>query len=144
MRTRRRSPPNSRSRSTASPTRPPAAPASVALGGATQAPANASTALLQGTTIGIGRIAGTGVNFAAMVRAIRGDTNTNVVATPSAVTMDNQEAELKVAQEVPFVTGQFTNTTAVTGGSGKPVQTIQGQEGGTHPQSGEGRVGKGG
>ncbi len=37
---------------------------------------------------------------------------TNVIATPSAVTMDNQEAELKVAQEVPFITGQFTNTAA--------------------------------
>jgi len=103
----------------------------VDLAGAIQSPANASTALLQGTTIGIGRIAGTGVNFAAMVRAIRGDTNTNVVATPSAVTMDNQEAELKVAQEVPFVTGQFTNTTAVTGGSVNPFQTIQRQEVGT-------------
>jgi general secretion pathway protein D len=103
----------------------------VDLAGAIQAPANASTALLQGTTIGIGRIAGTGVNFAAMLRAIRGDTNTNVVATPSAMTMDNQEAELKVAQEVPFVTGQFTNTTAVTGGTVNPFQTIQRQEVGT-------------
>ena len=103
----------------------------VDLAGAIQNPANVSTALLQGTTIGIGRIAGIGVNFAAMVRAIRGDTNTNVVATPSAVTMDNQEAELKVAQEVPFVTGQFTNTTAVTGGSVNPFQTIQRQEVGT-------------
>ena len=103
----------------------------VDLAGAIQQPANASTTLLQGTTIGIGRIAGTGVNFAAMVRAIRGDTNTNVVATPSAVTMDNQEAELKVAQEVPFVTGQFTNTTAVTGGTVNPFQTIQRQEVGT-------------
>jgi general secretion pathway protein D len=103
----------------------------VDLAGAIQNPANASTALLQGTTVGIGRIAGTGVNFAAMVRAIRGDTNTNVVATPSAVTMDNQEAELKVAQEVPFVTGQFTNTTAVTGGTVNPFQTIQRQEVGT-------------
>ena len=103
----------------------------VDLAGAIQNPANASTALLQGTTIGIGRIAGTGVNFAAMVRAIRGDTNTNVVATPSAVTMDNQEAELKVAQEVPFVTGQFTNTTAATGGTVNPFQTIQREEVGT-------------
>ncbi len=106
----------------------------VDLAGAIQQPANASTTLLQGTTIGIGRIAGTGVNFAAMVRAIRGDTNTNVVATPSAVTMDNQEAELKVAQEVPFITGQFTNTAATTGGvTGgiNPFQTIQRQEVGT-------------
>jgi len=103
----------------------------VDLAGAIQNPANATTTLLQGTTIGIGRIAGTGVNFAAMLRAIRGDTNTNVVATPSAVTMDNQEAELKVAQEVPFVTGQFTNTTAVTGGTVNPFQTIQREEVGT-------------
>ena len=103
----------------------------VDLAQAVQNPANASTTLLQGTTIGIGRIAGTGVNFAAMLRAIRGDTNTNVVATPSAVTMDNQEAELKVAQEVPFVTGQFTNTTAVTGGTVNPFQTIQREEVGT-------------
>jgi general secretion pathway protein D len=45
--------------------------------------------------------------------------------------MDNQEAELKVAQEVPFVTGQFTNTTAVTGGTVNPFQTIQREEVGT-------------
>ena len=37
-----------------------------------------------------------------MIRALQSDSNTNVIATPSAVTMDNQEAELKVAQEVPF------------------------------------------
>ena len=103
----------------------------VDLAGAVQNPANVTTALLQGTTLGIGRIAGSGVNFAAVLRAIRGDTNTNVVATPSAVTMDNQEAELKVAQEVPFVTGQFTNTTAVTGGTVNPFQTNQREEVGT-------------
>jgi len=45
--------------------------------------------------------------------------------------MDNQEAELKVATEVPFVTGQFTNTTATTGGTVNPFQTIQRQEVGT-------------
>ena len=106
----------------------------VDLAAAIQNPNNASTTLLQGTTLGIGRIAGTGVNFAAMLRAIRGDTNTNVIATPSAVTMDNQEAELKVAQEVPFITGQFTNTAATTGGvTGgiNPFQTIQREEVGT-------------
>ncbi len=106
----------------------------VDLAAAAQNPAAVTTTLLQGTTIGIGRIAGTGVNFAAMLRAVRGDTNTNVVATPSAVTMDNQEAEVKVAQEVPFVTGQFTNTAATaTGTTGvvNPFQTIQRQEVGT-------------
>jgi general secretion pathway protein D len=103
----------------------------VDLATAAENPANLSTTLLTGTTLGIGRIAGTGVNFAAMLRAIRTDTDTNVIATPSAVTMDNQEAELKVAQEVPFITGQYTSGTAVTGGSVNPFQTIQREEVGT-------------
>jgi general secretion pathway protein D len=103
----------------------------VDLATAAQNPANISTTLLTGTTLGIGRIAGTGVNFAAMLRAIRSDTDTNVIATPSAVTMDNQEAELKVAQEVPFITGQYTSGTAVTGGAVNPFQTIQREEVGT-------------
>ena len=103
----------------------------VDLAAAVQNPANVTTQLLQGTTLGIGRVAGTGINFAAMLRAIRADTQTNIVATPSTVTMDNQEAELKVAQEVPFITGQFTNTTAVTGGTVNPFQTIQREEVGT-------------
>ena len=106
----------------------------VDLAGAIENPANVSTTLLQGTTLGIGRVSGSGVNFAAMLRAIRSDTADNVIATPSAVTMDNQEAELKVAQEVPFITGQYTNTAASTGGitAGiNPFQTIQREEVGT-------------
>jgi general secretion pathway protein D len=94
-------------------------------------PANANAALGTGTTFGIGRIASSGVNFAAMLRAIQGDSNTNVIATPSAVTMDNQEAELKVAQEVPFTTGSFTNTGNTDGGTVNPFTTIQRQEVGT-------------
>jgi general secretion pathway protein D len=103
----------------------------VDLAGAIQNPANATTTLLQGTTIGVGRIAAGGLNFAAMLRAIRADTADNIIATPSAMTMDNQEAELKVAQEVPFITGQFTNTNAATGGTVNPFQTIQREEVGT-------------
>lgn len=103
----------------------------VDLAGAIQNPSAATTQLLNGTTVGIGRIAASGVNFAAMLRAIRGDTSSNVIATPQAITMDNQEAELKVAQEVPFVTGQFTNTGSSTTGGVNPFQTIQRQEVGT-------------
>jgi general secretion pathway protein D len=85
-----------------------------------------------GSTFGIGRIAPTGVNFAAILRAIRSDANTNVIATPSATTMDNQEAELKVAQEVPFLTGSFSSTgTGGTNGAVNPFQTIQREEVGT-------------
>jgi general secretion pathway protein D len=91
-----------------------------------------ATAVPLGTTLGIGRIAQTGVNFAATLRALRGDGSSNVLATPSAVTMDNQEAELKVAQEVPFITGSFTNTGGGgNGGAVNPFQTIQREEVGT-------------
>jgi general secretion pathway protein D len=104
----------------------------VDLATASQNPANVSTTLLQGTTFGVGRLAASGLNFAAIVRAIRTDTNNNIIATPSALTMDNQEAELKVAQEVPFITGQYTaNNTAVVGGAVNPFQTIQREEVGT-------------
>jgi len=86
-----------------------------------------------GTTVGIGRIGGSGVNFGAMLRAIRSDANTNIISTPSTVTMDNQEAELKVAQEVPFVTGQYSSQNSGGDGNGNvnPFQTIQREEVGT-------------
>jgi general secretion pathway protein D len=93
--------------------------------------ANATTATLPtGTTFAVGRLAAGGLNFAAMIRAVRNDADTNVIATPSTMTMDNQEAEIKVAQEVPFITGSFTNTGA-TNGATNPFQTVQRQEVGT-------------
>ena len=98
--------------------------------------ANPATALASGATvptgatIGVGRIQANGLNFAAMLRALRSDSNSNVVATPSAVTSDNQEATLKVASEVPFLTGQFTSTGAANS-SVTPFQTIQREEVGT-------------
>lgn len=93
---------------------------------------SASTvAATSGSTFGIGRIASSGVNFAAMLRAIQGDSTTNVIATPSTVTMDNQEAELKVAQEVPFITGQYTNTGGNNNGNVNPFTTVQREEVGT-------------
>jgi general secretion pathway protein D len=103
----------------------------VDLAQAVENPANVSTTLLQGTTLGLGKIGGAGVNFAAVLRALNTDTHTNVIATPSTVTMDDQEAELKVAQEVPFVTGQFTSTGSASNGAVNPFQTIQNQEVGT-------------
>jgi general secretion pathway protein D len=93
--------------------------------------ADTAAALASGSTFGIGRIAATGINFAAMLRAIQSDGTTNVIATPTAVTMENQEAELKVAQEVPFVTGQYTNTGNTNNGSVNPFTTVQREEVGT-------------
>jgi general secretion pathway protein D len=103
----------------------------VDLATAIQNPTNVSTTLLSGTTLGVGRIGSGSVNFAAVLRAIQSDAHTNVIATPTAITMDNQEAELKVAQEIPFVTGQFSNTGTATNGAVNPFQTIQREEVGT-------------
>ncbi|NOZ10625.1 MAG: hypothetical protein GXP09_06275 [Gammaproteobacteria bacterium] len=70
-----------------------------------------------------------------VLSALRTDTNTNILSTPTLLTLDNETAEIVVGQEVPFVTGQFTNTpvtstvTAPTTGtpttSVNPFQTIQ-------------------
>src|SRR6185437_4389582 len=92
----------------------------------------AASTLLTGTTIGVGTIAsGGGESFAAMIRALRSTGDTNIVSTPSAVTMDNQEATLKVVDEVPFVTGQYTSGSTVSNGTVTPFQTVQQQEVGT-------------
>lgn len=48
----------------------------------------------------------------------------NVLSTPNLLTLDNEEAKIVVGQNVPFVTGQFTNTGAASG-SVNPFQTIE-------------------
>lgn len=65
----------------------------------------------------------------ALVTALRGDGTSNILSTPSILTLDNQEAEIKVAQEVPFLTGQYTTNTTTNpnlgSGIGNPFQTIE-------------------
>ena len=60
----------------------------------------------------------------ALVKALRGDGRANVLSNPSIVTLDHQEAEFKVVQEVPFLTGQYTNT-STNGGSNQPSNPFQ-------------------
>ena len=95
----------------------------------------------RGITTGVGRVSDTGTSWAAILSALRGDAATNIVSTPTIVTLDNEEAEIRVGQEVPFLTGQFTNTGAAAG-SVNPFQTIQREEVGTSlkitPQINEG------
>jgi general secretion pathway protein D len=80
-----------------------------------------------GLTIGGGRNQSSGTNFAAILRALASNGDTNVVSMPSVITLDNEEAQIKVAQEVPFLTGQFTNTGGA-GGAVNPFQTIERKE----------------
>ncbi len=78
----------------------------------------------EGITIGVGRISDSSVSFAAILRALQGDANTNIIATPSILTTDNEEASLTVGQEVPFVTGQFTSAGGAAGVV-NPFTTVQ-------------------
>jgi general secretion pathway protein D len=115
---------------------------SVTNGGVTTTTTNVNPALSSlagaiptGVTLGGGRIESGGINFVALLRALRGDGHTNIISTPTIVTLDNEEATIEVAQEVPFITGQY----ATTGGGGttagatgvNPFQTIQRQKVGT-------------
>ncbi len=58
-------------------------------------------------------------DLSVVLRALRSDSNTNILSTPNLLTLDNESAEIVVGQEVPFVTGQFVSdasSTTITGG----------------------------
>jgi len=84
-----------------------------------------------GATVAIGRVVNNGVSFAALIQALRSDGSSNIISTPSLITMNNEEAEVKVTQEIPLITGSFSNTTQQVGGTSSPFQTIQREEVGT-------------
>jgi general secretion pathway protein D len=44
--------------------------------------------------------------FGAIINAVRSDSTSNILSTPSIVTLDNQEARILVGQEIPITTGQ--------------------------------------
>lgn len=64
--------------------------------------------------------------FGGLLRALGTNGDNNILSTPSVVTLNHQEASLSVGQEVPFVTGQFSQTGATgSNGSPNPFTTIQ-------------------
>ncbi len=85
-----------------------------------------------GASLAIGRFnANSGTNFAALIQAIRSDGTSNVISTPSLITMNNEEAQVKVTQEIPLITGSFSSATASVQGTSSPFTTIQREEVGT-------------
>ena len=44
--------------------------------------------------------------FAAILNVLRKDTDSNVLSTPSILTMDNEESSIIVGQEIPITTGE--------------------------------------
>ncbi|MET0103438.1 MAG: type II secretion system secretin GspD [Sedimenticola sp.] len=58
----------------------------------------------------------------ALLKAFASDGNTNILSTPTLMTLDNEKATIHIGENVPFVTGQYTNTSS---GSENPFQTIE-------------------
>ncbi|HEX4855321.1 MAG TPA: type II secretion system secretin GspD [Limnobacter sp.] len=86
---------------------------------------------------------GTISNLGFLARALESKANANILSTPNILTLDNEEAKIVIGQNVPFITGQFTNT----GGNGatvNPFQTIERQDVGltlrVRPQVSEGGI----
>ncbi len=94
------------------------------------------TAVLPGSGLNLGYVGGRtsllGIDLleiGALARALATDNNTNVLSTPSIVTMDNQPASINVGQEVPFLSGSFlTEGIANADGQVNPFQTIERRE----------------
>ena len=62
-------------------------------------------------------------DWGAIVQAVSSDTNSNILATPSITTLDNEEAYFIVGQEVPIITGSATGNN-----NSNPFQTVERQE----------------
>ena len=88
---------------------------------AVQALSNLGSGLL----LGVGAETSSGVRYGLILKALQADSNANILSTPSIVTLDNEEAEIIVGKNLPFVTGQFT-TSGNT--SSNPFQTIERQD----------------
>jgi general secretion pathway protein D len=85
-----------------------------------------------GATFALGKYnSNTGKGFAALIQAIRSDGSSNIISTPSLITMNNEEAEVKVTQEIPLITGSYSSSTASVSGTTSPFTTIQREEVGT-------------
>jgi general secretion pathway protein D len=66
----------------------------------------ASVAGATGGTAGFGVDLGNGNVLGLIINAVKQDNRSNLLSTPSVVTLDNQEAKILVGQEVPVTTGE--------------------------------------
>lgn len=59
-----------------------------------------------GGSFGFGGNLGSNSVFGFVINAVKSDTNSNVLSTPSIMTLDNQQAKILVGQEIPISTGE--------------------------------------
>ncbi|MDO9313491.1 MAG: type II secretion system secretin GspD, partial [Burkholderiaceae bacterium] len=93
----------------------------------------------EGFNIGVVRNFGGTFGLSAVAHALQSRADTNIVSTPNLITLDNEEAKIVVGSNVPFITGQYTNTGGNSNNS--PFQTIERKDVGItlriRPQIGE-------
>lgn len=96
-------------------------PASGSLINLIQNPLNVGNGLSIGVVDGIVNFGGaTFANIGALLRALSQDSDVNVLSTPNLLTLDNEEAEIVVGQNVPFLTGTAPTRDSLA----TPFQTI--------------------
>ena len=78
--------------------------------------AGAASSILstRGFVAGLGNLTEGEDNFAVLLSLLREDQNSNILSTPSAVVMDNEEASLLVGQEIPITTGESLGANNIT------------------------------
>ena len=86
----------------------------------------ALTSVPAGLSVGLGGTTSSGARYGMLLTALQNDTNSNILSTPNITTLDNEEAELIVGQNIPFVTGSFTGTGS--NNPSNPFQTIERQD----------------
>ncbi|MEC3949511.1 type II secretion system secretin GspD [Sphingobium sp. HWE2-09] len=59
-----------------------------------------------GAIAGLGGSIGKNGIFGAIINAVKSDTESNLLSTPSVMTLDNQKASILVGQQVPVTTGE--------------------------------------
>ncbi len=93
----------------------------------------------KGLSFGLLRQVNGTISLAAIAKALQTQAKTNIISTPNLITLDNEEAKIVVGENVPFITGQFTQA---TGANTNPFQTIERKDVGItlriKPQIGEG------
>ena len=87
--------------------------------------ANGSALPSTGINAGVVRNIGGVYVLAALARFLESNADGNTLSTPTLLTLDNEEAKIVIGQNVPFVTGQYTNANVGTNGSVNPFQTIE-------------------
>jgi general secretion pathway protein D len=93
-------------------------------GAAATAGTSKATALTPGAgfTIGVFKQINGQLGLGALAHALETEGNANILSTPNMLTLDNELSIIKVGQNVPIISGQFT--TSASGATNNPFQTI--------------------